>query len=215
MRYQLSFYLLLSCFCLNAQSDNLNIPEFQIAYFGDLVAHPGVKLGVHVPVKSVLKSKAVEHTELGTFNKINSTQFKLGGNFAAYHQHKSHVGYLANVELTIHYLNRNSLKPKKQRHLELGVGLGYYQYVLKGTSFSPIEGGFEETDGKGSALMPSISGAFGTTFKSIKFADIRWFTKGSIYLEIPHGIGSLPHFVLEIGLATKLIKKKDPHEPKV
>jgi len=57
-------------------------------------------------------------------------------------------------------------------------------------------------------LMPSLSVAMGRSLGFVKSMDLRYFIKPSVYLETPHGLYVLPHFALEVGVASSLFSKK-------
>jgi len=197
---------------LSAQSLFSQPPEFQLSYFGEFMYHPGVKAGIHFPFSSSTKLKTKENRKRGRFTKTKFKQLKLGGNIAFYQQRQHLTGYLANVELTYQRTKNKSFNPNKFKHFEAAIGLGYYRYQLKGTTFSTDGNTFQESNGNGNAFLPSLSVAWGRTIPFIKKTDVRTFIKSSLYFEMPHGIGVLPHYVWEAGFATSLTSKKSNHE---
>ena len=206
MRYLLIIFMLISwSIVLPAQGNFQKTPEFQLSYFGEYYAHPGIKVGYHLPFRGSVKNK---YRQKRGITKTKLRQFKVGGNLALYQQKNHHTGYLANVELTYQRTKFKSHKPNKIKHFEAAIGLGYYHYQLQGTTFTTDNNSFKETNGNGNALMPSISVGWGRTLSFIKRADVRYFTKGSLYFEVPHGIGTMPHSVIEFGISTSLNFKR-------
>lgn len=201
----ITFFSFLSS--IHAQSFLSNTPEFQVSYFGELFVHPGAKIGIHFPFYEKNKLKYRNRKRKGDFTLTKNRKLKLGSNLAFYRQGKNHKGYLSNIELTFHNTRNRSYKPDKYRHFEASVGMGYFRYALSGTTFTPDGDSFKDIKGNGNALMPSISIGTGKSLKFIKSIDVRYFVKGSNYFEIPHGLGKLKHFALEIGFASTLTSK--------
>ena len=193
---------------LSAQSLFSQPPEFQLSYFGEFIFHPGVKAGIHFPFSSSTKLKTKQNRKRGRFTKTKFKQLKLGGNIGFYQQKQHLTGYLLNAELTYQRTNNKSFRPNKFSHFEAAIGIGYYRYQLKGTTFTTDGNSFQEKNGNGNALMPSLSVGWGRTLPFIKKTDIRSFVKSSLYLEMAHGTSVLPHYVLEIGFATSLGTRK-------
>ena len=123
----LSLALLLTglTFSLIAQSD-LKLPakqlEYQLAYFGEFFAHPGLKLGVSYPFFQKVKTKEKSKRKYQLV-KTKVRQWKVGSNLAFYHQVDNHNGYLWNVELTYQRSKNKSKKPNKWKHFEIFKGI--------------------------------------------------------------------------------------------
>lgn len=202
------FNLLAWSIFLQAQTSYSKTPEFQLSYFGDFFAFPSTKVGVHFPVKGTTKIIDKDSKKRGSFTKTKFRQLKVGGNLAFYQQQSHHHSFLANLELSYQRTKSKSFAPDKFRHFEAAIGVGYYRYQLKGTTFEKEGTTFKEINGNGNALMPSLSVGWGRTIRFIKKTDVRYFTKGALYFEIPHGIGTLPHLVFEFGIASSLVTRK-------
>lgn len=181
--------------------------EYQIGYFGEFFAHPGVKLGASYPFVQKLKTKERYSKKYKTtFSKTKIHQLKIGSNLAFYHQVDNHNGLLFNVELTYQKIKNKSKKPNKLKYFDASIGLGYFNYQLNGTTFQSTENGFEEINGNGNAFMPSFAIAWGRNLRFVKSMDIRYYIKPTFMFETPVGIGTHPRFALEIGIASTLSK---------
>lgn len=189
---------------LTAQS-SLQLPtkkiEYQIAYFGEFIGHPGIKLGATYPIFQKLKAKNKEKRKY-TLTKTKIQQWKVGTNLAFYNQVNNHNGYLFNVELTYQKIKNKSKKPNKFTYFDASIGLGYFHYELIGKTFQPTENGFEEINGNGNALMPSLAVAWGRNIQFVKSMDMRYYVKPTILVETPAGTSAHVRFALEIGLAS-------------
>lgn len=199
-------WLMLGCYALIAQN-GLTLPtkklEYQLAYFGEFFAHPGVKLGASYPFFQKVKTKEKQKKKYELV-KTKVHQWRVGSNLAFYHQVDNHNGYLWNVELTYRRSKNKSKKSNKWKHFEASYGLGFYHYELLGKTFQTADSGFEEINGNGNAFLQSIAIAWGKNIRLIKAADVRYYFKPTLYLETPAGTGTQARFVMEIGLATSL-----------
>lgn len=179
--------------------------EYQFGYFGEFVGHPGVKLGASYPFAQKLKTKerySKKYKE--TFLKTKIHQWKVGSNLAFYHQINNHNGFLFNVELTYQKIKNKSKKPSKLKYFDASIGLGYFHYELNGKTFQSTENGFQEINGNGNALMPSLAVAWGRNIRFVKSIDMRYYVKPTVLLELPAGTGAHTRFALEIGVASTL-----------
>ena len=201
-----SILLLLFCisFSVLAQSD-IDLPtkklEYQFSYFGEFIAHPGVKLGVNYPIWQKAKSKDRQKKNY-LLTKTKIKQWKIGTNAAFYHQVNNHNGYLWNVELTYQTIKTKSKKPNKLKYFDASFGLGYYHYELIGKTFQSTENDFEEINGNGNALMPTLAVAWGRNIRFMKETDVRYYVKPTLLFEMPAGTSFHTRFALEIGLAS-------------
>lgn len=204
---QLLIFMLLSgsLFLKTYAQSSLDLPpkklEYQVAYFGEFFAHPGLKIGANYPFFQKIRTKEKRNKDF-VITKIH--QWKVGSNLAFYHQQNNHNGFLWNAELTYQLIKNKSKKPNKFKYFETSLGLGFYHYELIGKTFQSTENGFEEINGNGNAFMPSLAVAWGKNIRLIKSADVRYYVKPTLYLETPAGTGAQPRFVFEIGLATSL-----------
>lgn len=200
--------LFLGSYFLNVTAQSaLQLPakklEYQIAYFGEFIAHPGIKLGVTYPIFQKSKIKDKEKKKY-TLTKTKIKQWKIGSNLAFYHQVKNHNGILFNVELTYQKIKNKSKKPNKQQYFDASIGLGYFHYELIGKTFQSTENGFEEINGNGNAFMPTVAVAWGRNLEFVKRMDMRYYVKPTVMLETPAGTSAHVRFALEIGVASTL-----------
>jgi len=175
--------------------------EYQIAYFGEFIGHPGFKIGAAYLFAQKLKTKKKEKKHY-TLTKNRIHQWKIGSNLAFYNQVNNHNGYLFNIELTYQKIRNKSKKPNKFNYFDASVGLGYFHYELIGKTFQATENGFEEIKGNGNALMPSFAVAWGKNIQFVKSVDMRYYIKPTILVELPAGTGTHTRFALEVGLAS-------------
>lgn len=206
-KYLLTLLFLGSGFLNLLAQSTLDLPakkvEFQVAYFGEFFAHPGMKIGAAYPFAQKMKTKDKQKRKY-TLTKTNIRQWKIGTNLAFYHQVNNHNGYLWNVELTYQKIKNKSKKPNKLKYFDASIGLGYFHYELIGKTFQSTENGFEEINGNGNALMPTLGVAWGRNIRFMKHADVRYYVKPTLLFELPAGTNFHTRFTMEIGLATTL-----------
>lgn len=206
-KYLLTLLFFGSCLLQITAQSTPDLPpkklEYQIAYFGEFIGHPGMKIGVAYPFAQKLKTKDKQKRKY-TLTKTRIHQWKAGANLAFYHQVNNHNGYLFNIELTYQKIRNKSKKPNKFKYFDASIGLGYFHYELSGKTFQATENGFEEINGNGNALMPSLSVAWGKNIRFVKSANVRYYVKPTILLELSAGTGTHTRFALEIGVATTL-----------
>ena len=206
-KYLLTLLFLGSSFLNLIAQSTLQLPakklEYQIGYFGEFFAHPGVKVGAAYPFAQKLKTKEKQKRKY-TLTKTRIRQLKVGTNLAFYNQVNNHNGYLWNIELTYQRIKNKSKKPNKLKYFDASIGLGYFHYELLGETFQSTENDFEEINGNGNAFMPTLAFAWGRNLQFVKSMDMRYYIKPTFMFERPVGIGTHPRFALEIGLASTL-----------
>lgn len=206
-KYLLALLFLGSSFLNLIAQSTLDLPakkvEVQLAYFGEFIAHPGIKIGAAYPFAQKMKTKDKQKRKY-TLTKTSIRQWKVGTNLAFYHQMNNHNGYLWNIELTYQKIKNKSKGPNKLKYFDASIGLGYFHYELIGKTFQPTENGFEEINGNGNALMPTLAVAWGRNIRFIKNAAVRYYVKPTLLIETPAGTGAHTRFALEIGLASTL-----------
>lgn len=203
------FFSLLGIFCLPSQrvwsQDSLLVGfermEWEAAYFGELATHPGLKLGINYPFGHRLKIKEKNKAYRSPYHILKKKQWVLGTNLLFYHQAQNHTGYLVNLEMGRRRIKNKTKRASRYTLWGIDLGLGYYRYLLSGTTFHANQNGFESSRGQGSALMPSLSFSWGRSLRSAKPQPGFLYVKLSSLYEIPFGIG----FQMRLGLESGVI----------
>ncbi len=188
----------------NAQDSPFQQTEIQVSYFGEFLAHPGMKIGISHPILFGKKEKERKPKYRDPYIWTKHRMIRVGGNLGFYHQVNNHNGYFANAELTYQKVKTKSYDPNRYKSFEVSIGAGYFRYQLIGTTFKTEGDSFKEINGGGNAFMPSISVAWGSNIKWIKSANVRYFVKPVVFFEIPFGTGFQTHAALEVGVAMPL-----------
>ena len=184
--------------------------EWEAAYFGELATHPGIKVGVNYPFGHRLKVKEKLKPYKGPYQLLKKHQWVAGGNLIFYHQPHNHNGFLVNAELGRRRIKHKSFRRTRYTLWEIDLGVGYYHYLLTGTTFRPTNGGFESSRGQGSALMPSLSFSWGRSLRSAKPKAGFIYVKINTLYEVPFGTGFQMRLGLESGVVFPFSQTKTP-----
>lgn len=181
--------------------------ELEFSYFGEMILHPGLKLGVNLPYTTLSVAKEKTNKKRGEYFVERKRQWIIGGNLATYFQVNNHQGYLLNAEYGYRVLKTKSYKPEKLKFWEVDAGLGVYHYELSGQSFELTDTGFEEINGRGTAFMPSLSFSWGRSLRISSFRSL-FFFKYTTAWEIPFNVGVQQRIIWEAGMSVPLSKNK-------
>lgn len=181
--------------------------ELEFSYFGEMLLHPGIHLGVNFPYTSLSVAKEKSSKKRGAYFVERKRQWIIGGNLASYFQTNNHQGYLLNAEYGYRSLKTKSYKPDKLQFWELDFGLGLYHYELNGQSFEFKDTSFEEVKGRGNAFMPSLSYSWGRSIKISSFRSLL-FLKYTTAWEIPFNVGIQQRIMWEAGMIIPLAENK-------
>ncbi len=187
--------------------------EWEAAYFGELATHPGIKLGANYPFGHRLKVKEKLKPYKGPYQLLKKHQWVAGGNLIFYHQPHNHNGFLVNAELGRRRIKHKSFRRTRYTLWEIDLGVGYYHYLLTGTTFRPTNGGFESSRGQGTALMPSLSFSWGRSLRSAKPKAGFIYVKINTLYEVPFGTGFQMRLGLESGVVFPFSQTKTPVSP--
>lgn len=154
-----------------------------VAYFGELVSHPGIVLSIENPILSRNNSNIFWTIRGGGYNHYmsNSTLF-IGSEF----------GYRKNWNSGFDFHSQ--------------IGISYMHKFLD----SPIYEVSSESelvrvkDYGTSHLMPNISLGFGYTFNRGKGREVNIFSRTEIFGEYPYNTYILPHVSFCLGFRTKV-----------
>lgn len=181
--------------------------EIEVSYFGEMLLHPGLKIGLNLPFTTLSIAKEKSSKKRGTYFVERKRQYIVGANLASYFQVENHQGYLLNGEFGYRVLKTKSYKPEKMKFWEVGIGAGLYHYELSGQSFEFSDSSFTEIKGRGNAFMPSLYVSWGRSIRISSFRSLI-FIKTSSAWEIPFNIGAQQRIIVEVGMSIPLIENK-------
>lgn len=151
-----------------------------VSYFGDMIFHPGVRLG----------------GELGLAEAGGHRLF-LGANLGAYHHRGYQTALLADVELGYRYTFTGGF------FLEGRAGAGYLHGFLAGTTWEPDgNGGFDPVAAAGNgAFMPTASAGLGFDWSRRGAAPVAVFLRTVAFGQLPVNDRLVPHVAAQLGLS--------------
>lgn len=167
-----------------------------VSYFGEVIAHPGMSVGLDY----TLKSRAVRIARFTEEARFKRTHWFVGGEAAGYRHRGNHVGLLLG--------GRAGIRRQSARFFlfEAMLGASYFHKRLDGTTYEVNDAGeFEEVRFKGRPkFSPSI--AFGVGQRMPWFLDgaLGWHVRPGVFFEIPFNTTVLPHPFVQVGINYRL-----------
>lgn len=181
--------LVLSISILSAQ----DAPSVSIAYFGEGITHPGLKIGFNYPFYTWEKTK----------NKSNGAEKRLYKSFALqpslgfYYHQDYQTGLFVLPQLA--YTRKNA----KGAFTSLGVGAGYLRtivprvYSLEGGAIEKIPGGYNH-------LLSNCFVTFGKDLSVKGKLPLELYAQPQVMNVIPNTSPAIWYFALELGVRLKL-----------
>ncbi len=188
------FIILLSFFflelCLNAQAKG---PEsISIAYLGETLTHPGVKVGLPILLKNSSKQK---EKPKGTINKIKS--FYVVPQIGFYTHLQNHSALILNVDLAF---KRNKEDSKWARVYSLGIG-ALTQFNAGTTYIQEEDGSIKEKNGASRIYFnPSIAYELRYNIKPL----LAIYSKASMGFKVPYNTFFSLNPMIELGVHVNL-----------
>jgi len=185
---------------LDSGSNNNGFP-LRIAYYGENMVHPGLRVGtsyvlhrkvkVRTPIFKFLQDKR------GSMTKV--IQYKLDGNLGFYNHPNNHTGLLMGAAITRHK-NKNESKFSTAWSLEINYLRRFYNIeTFQIDSNGAInQVGLGGNDGLMVALAPSMESAFGEKGHIV-------FVKPAIQL-VKYNHTYFSNAIIELGMSLKLSK---------
>jgi len=159
------------------ESDPTRRPELSVAYFGEFLLHPGVLVGMSVPLAGK-GTGAVHHTVV------------VAGNAAGYVHIRNHTGVLVDAEVGIRLTSRSRFR------FEGFAGLGYLHTFLDGPVYAVDDDGVDRVVDRGRpSFMPTAS--VGVGWQRPRYAP---FLRVQAFGQYPFNHHLLPHVALLPGV---------------
>lgn len=184
--------LTLSISRLSAQ----DIPSISIAYFGEGITHPGLKIGVNYPFYTWEKTKG----------KSNGAEKRLYKNFALqpslgfYHHQDYQTGLFVLPQLA--YTRKNA----KGAFTSFGVGAGYLHTIVPSV-YRIEDGAIEKIRGRYNYLLSNYFVTFGKDLSVKGRLPLDLYAQPQVMNVMPNTRPSIWYFALEMGVRLKLNEK--------
>ncbi|MGD1839382.1 MAG: hypothetical protein ACFB0B_00570 [Thermonemataceae bacterium] len=157
------------------------------AYFGELISHAGLKVGIETPLR--LKEKPRK--------RFTKEKYKLlAANVGFYVHSRNHVGAFLNIEYGTRGITSDGFLS------ECWVGLGYFRSFLAAPTYEVNDQGQVRRvplAGRGS-LMLSLSAGLGQDLSRKTHWPITWVIKPTLFFQIPYNNALLPQLGIEASI---------------
>lgn len=178
-------------------SIQIQAQNVSLAYWGELMTHPGIKASVDYPLLETVKEKTRGNKFIS-----NRHQF-IGGTELGFYQHKqNHKGLLIGITSAYRYERKKQREGKNARifRTDLSIGAGYYRYFLAGTTYQIQDNEIiAQNLGGSNSFMPSAAISFSMNIPNKKGIPLFLYFKPSYYLETKHNTGINHKPFLETG----------------
>lgn len=178
---------------LFSQKDKLS--SISYSYFGEMITHPGFKLGVNYQLKHWEKDQGTKKT--GETQPI-SKSILIGPTIGFFYHKRYQTGLFIMPE--VKYKRQN----QQGRFYELGVGLGYLRTFIPNTYEVNENGEVRATSAGHHYFATSYFVSFGKDLSVTKNIPVAYFIKPQFLYAVPNFPKGTGYFAFEIGMNYKL-----------
>ncbi|MEO0470272.1 MAG: hypothetical protein AAF206_11665 [Bacteroidota bacterium] len=134
---------------LHAQSFPYQIPQIRVSlsYFGELLVHPGIRLGVEMPISQSL-----------TASSLGNRAWVVGGHLTTYQHRRNHRALIISGSISRERINQAGLMS------DIRLESGYMASFVDGESFSWQNGEIVESGTGSSHFYAGVNGSLGWDF---------------------------------------------------
>ena len=185
-------FLIIGGWSLSIQAQDFSLPSYQVSlsYFGEMVTHGGIRLGVATP----LSQKNKEKTDGQFVNKA----WVLGGYLTYYKHPRNHTGLMFTGSIGRQRIGKKGFQTSI--HFETGY------------MFSRLDGEVFEWDGedivegkKGSShIILGFNGGLGWNFTKTSDFPFSFMVQPHLYIQAPYNTLFAPRVALETKIAYQL-----------
>lgn len=182
--------LLLVCLptALAAQSKAVTV-----SYFGEMMSHPGLKVGIDYSLKTWDKEKAKKGV-----SKILTKSYQFSPSVGFYYHRRYQTGSFLNAELSRKRQNA------KGGFFSYGLNLGYLGTLVPNNFVMDDTGIVERKLGVHYYVWSGLSLMFGKDFSIQHETPFGWFVKPQFMYALPNFPTGVGYFILETGITYKL-----------
>lgn len=191
---RISLLLLLFTLVLTVKAQKGRSPSLSIAYFGEMLTHPGVKFGLNYNLLGWTKNKRTRERQERSVDKNLLFQPSLG---IFYHE-RYQAGLMVLPEWSL--LRQN----ERGGHFSVGAGVGYLRTFIPNTYEATASGEVNKVVAGHDYLLTSCFVAFGKDFSVQKDLLFGYFIKPQFLYATPNFPKGVGYFALELGLHFKL-----------
>ena len=190
----MSLLLLLFTLVLTVKAQKGRSASLSIAYFGEMLTHPGVKIGLNYNLLGWTKNKRTRRGQERSVDKNLLLQPSLG---IFYHE-RYQAGLMVLPEWSL--LRQN----ERGGHFSVGAGVGYLRTFIPNTYEVSASGEISKVTAGHDYLLTSYFISFGKDFSVQKDLPFGYFIKPQFLYAAPNFPKGVGYFALELGLQFKL-----------
>jgi hypothetical protein len=168
-------------FCLNGQSKT-NL--LSLSYFGEMISHPGFRVGLEVPV-----------TEWGDSNQNHVT---IGPSIGLFCHKRYQTSYFFINDFTYRRAG------KKGSFYSAGIGIGFQNSQVPNTYYPLKDGSAHKLNANHWYMLADLSFSLDKKMNFIKEKEVHVFIKPQLLIAYPNFPTSLGYFVFEVGIKHKI-----------
>ncbi|WP_215223809.1 hypothetical protein [Echinicola shivajiensis] len=185
---------LMLCLPLIAQAQITKPEAITFSYFGDMITHPGIKIGLDYSIKTWEK----DHSKNNSLTKSITKSWIISPNIAYYYHRRYQSGLLILPE--IQYSRQN----QKGNQLALGFGLGGLKTFVPNVYEPTPNGEVKKAKAGMGYFASSYFISFGKDLSAKSEIPLEYFIKPQFLLALPNFPNNTGYFFLELGLKYKL-----------
>lgn len=181
---------------ISAKGQKLAPHSVSVAYWGQMVGHPGIKLQANYHVK---EWERVKNKKNGT-EIIKSKALVLSPHLAFFHHKRYQTGITSGLSLAYDVVKSNN------KTFSTGLGLGYLRTYVPNTYQISESGQMEKTLSGHNYLAGSAFVSWGRAFQQKGLVPSRAYLKPQLMYSLPNFPNAVAYLLLEVGVNYKLIK---------
>lgn len=188
----LSIIALMTSVCGISQDKKLE--SFTVAYYGEMITHPGMKVGVDYRLKKWTKSKLKKG---GNQTEITK-RYLLSPSIGFYYHRRYQTGVFLIPE--IKYQKTHA----KGRYIEMGLGAGYLRTIIPNTYTVDSNDGVDKTSAGYNYFATNLFFTYGNKLRIGNSGVTGYYIKPQLMYAIPNFPTGVGYFALETGLKFRI-----------
>jgi hypothetical protein len=168
--------------------------SISLAYFGETITHPGLKVGISFPLYEWEKHKMLRNGR----EKLLAKRIDLSPQLGFYYHQDYQTGLFVLPELS--YNRQNA----KGNYTALGLGTGYMHTRVPRVYDFDANGEIEQVRSGHHYFISNYFATFGKDFSVKKGIPFSIYAKPQLMHALPNAGKGIWYFVLELGLSVKM-----------
>ncbi len=184
----LSTFVLLTT--VSGFSQESRFESFSVAYYGEMITHPGMKVGVNYRLKKWTKTKENK----GGIQKQITKRYLLSPSIGFYYHKRYQTGVFLIPEIKYQRAHQ------KGRYIEMGLGAGYLRTFIPNTYTVDDNGEVDNTSAGYNYFATNLFFTFGHQLKVRNTGVTGYYIKPQFMYALPNFSRGVGYFALELGL---------------